>query len=158
MMADDKMTILMIDDDKMLLKLYEMAVVAHEDEMRLVMAENTGDGLKIAEDLKPDVILLDLILGTKKGDPVGELDKVNGFNFLLAVKGQEETRRIPVVIFSNLDTRKDQEKASDMGAADYIVKAKTSPEEVLHRLEEVVKVERAAWAVSDASKIKREVE
>jgi CheY-like chemotaxis protein len=143
--------ILMVDDDKMLLKLYEMAVEAHSEEFELVTAENTREGLELAEKEHPDVILLDLILGKKPGTPVDELDKANGFNFLLAVKGDPNTKRIPVIVFSNLDTRKDHEKATSLGASDYIVKAKTSPEQVLHQMEEVIKLDKAAWQVQDAA-------
>ncbi len=151
-MSDEKKKILMIDDDQMLLKLYEMAAEAHEDEFRLITVTNAKDGLRLAEKEKPDVILLDLILGKEPDVSVDDLDKVHGFNCLLALKGDEATKRIPVVIFSNLDTHKDHEKAMALGASDYIVKAKTSPEAVLHQLEEVIKLDNAAWRVHDSVK------
>lgn len=149
-MSDEKKTILMIDDDQMLLKLYEMAVQAHEDEFELLTAENTRDGMTLAEEKKPDVVLLDLILGKEPEAPMDDLDKANGFNFLLALKGDDATKRIPVVIFSNLDTRKDHERSRALGAADFIVKAKSSPEEVLDRVKDIIRLEEAAWRVRDA--------
>lgn len=152
-MPQEKKTILMIDDDKMLLKLYEMAVKAHEDEFELLTAEDTRDGMELAEEQHPDVILLDLILGKEPGAPLDALDKVHGFNFLLALKGEEATKRIPVIIFSNLDTHKDHEQARALGAADYIVKAKSTPEEVLHQAAEVIKLEEAAEKVRRAARV-----
>lgn len=120
----------MIDDDLMLLKLYEMTARTHE-EITFLTAINTVEGDKIAREQKPDVILLDLILGKEPNTPVTEVDKNHGFNFLIMLKGDPEIRDIPVIIFSNLDTKQDHDRARDLQAADYIVKAKTTPEDVL---------------------------
>ena len=126
---DKKVTILMIDDDQMLLKLYEMTAKAHE-EIIFLTATNTVEGDKIAREKKPDVILLDLILGKEPNTPVTDTDKNNGFNFLIMLKGDPEIKDIPVIILSNLDTKQDHDRAHELQAADYIVKAKTTPEEV----------------------------
>lgn len=125
-----KRKILMIDDDPMLLKLYEMTARTHK-EITFLTAINTVEGDKIAREQKPDVILLDLILGKEPNTPVTEVDKNHGFNFLIMLKGDPEIRDIPVIIFSNLDTQQDHDRARDLQAADYIVKAKTTPEDVL---------------------------
>src|SRR3989338_8584977 len=81
-----KRKILMIDDDPMLLKLYEMTARTHE-EITFLTAINTVEGDKIAREQKPDVILLDLILGKEPNTPVTEVDKNHGFNFLIMLKG-----------------------------------------------------------------------
>lgn len=60
-----------------------------------------------------------------------EIDKNHGFNFLVLLKGDEEISDIPVIILSNLDTKQDHDRAQDLQAVDYLVKAKTTPEEVL---------------------------
>lgn len=150
-MTKDKKTILMIDDDQMLLKLYEMAVQAHDDEFDLLTAENTRVGMSLAAEKQPDIILLDLILGKHSSTSLNELDKANGFNLLLALKGDENTKRIPIVIFSNLDTRKDHDRAKALGAADYIVKAKSTPSSVLQQIRDVMELDAAAWRIHDAA-------
>jgi len=147
-----KKKILMVDDDRILLKLYEMAVESHSDEFQLVTAENTVDADRLARTEKPDVILLDLILGKEPKTSIDEIDKLHGFNFLIALKDDEETREIPVVIFSNLDTRKDDEKARSLGAADYLVKARMLPEEVLNSLRETIGLEEAKSTIRNLSK------
>lgn len=120
----------MIDDDLMLLKLYEMTARIHED-ITFLTATNTVEGDKIVREQKPDVVLLDLILGKEPNTPVTEVDKNHGFNFLIMLKGDPEIKDIPVIILSNLDTKQDHTRARELQAADYIVKAKTTPEEVL---------------------------
>jgi len=147
-----KKKILMVDDDRMLLKLYEMAVESHAEEFQLITAENTVDADRLARTEKPDVILLDLILGKEPETSVDELDKSHGFNFLFALKADDETREIPVVIFSNLDTRKDDEKARSLGAADYLVKARMLPEEVLNSLRATIGIEEAKSTIRNLSK------
>jgi two-component system alkaline phosphatase synthesis response regulator PhoP len=148
-----KKKILMVDDDRMLLKLYEMAVESHADEFQLITAENTVDADKIARAQKPDIILLDLILGKEPETSVDELDKSHGFNFLLALKADDETKEIPVVIFSNLDTRKDDEKARSLGAVDYLVKARMLPEEVTNSLRETIGMEEAKKTIRNLSQV-----
>ncbi|MBI1833756.1 MAG: response regulator [Candidatus Andersenbacteria bacterium] len=125
-----KLKILMIDDDLMLLKLYEMTARTHE-EITFLTATNTVEGDKFARQQRPDVVLLDLILGKEPNTPVTEVDKNHGFNFLIMLKGDPEIKDIPVIILSNLDTKQDHDRARELQAADYIVKAKTTPEEVL---------------------------
>lgn len=144
-----KIKILMIDDDLMLLKLYEMTARAHE-EITFLPVNNTVDGDKIVREQKPDVILLDLILGKEPNTPVTEMDKNHGFNFLIMVKGDPGIRDIPVIILSNLDTRQDHERASNLQAADYIVKAKTTPEEVLEAAKGAVDIAGAAKKIREA--------
>ncbi|OGY35220.1 MAG: hypothetical protein A3D99_00935 [Candidatus Andersenbacteria bacterium RIFCSPHIGHO2_12_FULL_45_11] len=144
-----KKKILMIDDDEMLLKLYEMTARAH-DELIFLTATNTVDGDKIAREQKPDVILLDLILGKEPNTPVVETDKSHGFNFLIAVKTDADIKDIPVIILSNLDTKEDHNRAKELQAADYIVKAKTTPEDVLREAKNAIDIAGVEKKIRDA--------
>lgn len=141
--------ILMVDDDLMLLKLYEMTAQAHE-EIKFFTAANTIDADKITREETPDVILLDLILGKEPDTPITETDKSNGFNFLLALKNDPATGDIPVIILSNLDTRQDHERAIKLHAFDYIVKAKTTPKQVLQAAKGAVDITGAEKKIREA--------
>jgi len=99
-------TVLVVEDDPQsveLLNLYldqgGFEVVVHED----VLA-----GMEAARTLLPDAIVLDIML-----------PDLSGWDFLVLVKGDETTARIPVVIVSMLDERG---KGLALGAADYLVK------------------------------------
>lgn len=135
--------ILMVDDDQMLLSLYRLAVAVRSSEFELVTAENVEEADTLIRAPKPDVVLLDLILGNRPDTSNDELDKANGFNFLLMLKHDPETADIPVVIFSNLSSESDKEKARALGAADYLVKARLLPDEVLTALHQTVQLEDA---------------
>lgn len=147
--GEAKKKILMIDDDEMLLKLYEMTARSH-DELIFLTATNTVDGDKIAREQKPDVILLDLILGKEPNTPVVETDKSHGFNFLIALKTDNEIKDIPVIILSNLDTKEDHNRARELQAADYIVKAKTTPEDVLREAKNAIDIAGVEKKIRDA--------
>jgi len=144
-----KLQILMIDDDLMLLKLYEMTARTHE-EITFLTATNTVDGDKIAREQRPDVILLDLILGKEPDTPVTEVDKNHGFNFLIMLKADPEIKDIPVIILSNLDTKQDHDRAKELQAADYIVKAKTTPEDVFRAAKGAADIAGAEKKIRDA--------
>ena len=135
--------ILMVDDDRMLLKLYRLAVATRPNEFELLTAENVEEADKLIRQNRPDAVLLDLILGNRPDTSTDELDKANGFNFLLMLKDDPETADIPVVIFSNLSDRTDRDKAHALGAADYLVKAHMLPAEVLAALRQTVELDQA---------------
>ena len=63
---------------------------------------------EIVRVLQPDIVLTDIMM-----------PEVNGWEVLRALKEDEETAQIPVIIISILDQRK---LGSELGAADYLVK------------------------------------
>ncbi len=84
-------------------------------------------GLKLAKERKPDLILLDLIL-----------PKVNGFDVLKNLKEDRETKNIPVIVLTNLEGIEDVNKAIELGATTYLVKAKYSLEEVVEKIKKAL--------------------
>lgn len=137
-----KIKVLMIDDDPMLLKLYEMTAREYDD-IELVTATNTLEGNKKAREEMPDAILLDLILGKDPSELITDIDKNTGFNFLIMLKGDVEIKNIPVIVFSNLNTKQDQDRARELQAADYLVKADNSPNQVFEVIKGVVALDNS---------------
>lgn len=84
-------------------------------------------GLKMAREDKPDLILLDLVL-----------PKLHGFEVLKALKGDPETEDVPVIVLTNLEATADIEKALEMGATTYLVKATYSLEEVVEKIKKTL--------------------
>ena len=60
---------------------------------------------------KPDLILLDLMM-----------PRMDGFEVLRRLRANEETKSIPVIILSALNSNDDVAKGISMGAEDYITK------------------------------------
>ena len=118
-------TILFIEDESALQKTFGEIVT--QGGYQMISALDGETGLRVAKEKKPDLILLDLIL-----------PKIHGFDVLKKLKEENETRDIPVIILTNLETFEDVEKALKMGATTYLVKANYSLEEILEKIKKAL--------------------
>ncbi len=84
-------------------------------------------GLRLAKTKKPDLILLDLVL-----------PKAHGFEVLKRLKEDKETKDIPVIVLTNLEGIGDVDRAIELGATTYLVKANYSLEEVLEKIKKAL--------------------
>jgi DNA-binding response OmpR family regulator len=119
-MVNSSKKILIIEDDVFLNEL--MAKKLIEEGFDVIKAVNGEEGLEMAQQERPDLILLDLIL-----------PGMDGFEILEKIKEEPETSAIPVIILSNLGQREDIEKGFDLGADDYLIKAHFTPDEIVER-------------------------
>jgi len=92
----------------------------------MIVAENESDTLRLARAEKPDLILLDLLLRYE-----------NGLDILEKIKQDESLKNIPVIAFTNYDTKEYRERAAKLGALDFIIKAETTPGEITKRIKEI---------------------
>lgn len=118
-------TILLIEDESALQKTIGDAL--SQEGFSILSALDGEAGLRIAQEKRPDVILLDLIL-----------PKANGFDVLKSLKEKEETSGIPVVVLTNLESIEDIQKALDLGATTYLVKSNYTLEEVVEKVKQAV--------------------
>lgn len=121
-----KKRILFIEDQNNLQKLVAHALEEHG--LEVSSALNGQEGIEKAIEQKPDLILLDLILPKK-----------DGFEVLKQLKTQEQTKNIPVIILTNLDTSDNVQKAIDLGATTYLIKSNYKLEEIVEIINKVIK-------------------
>ncbi|GAH19128.1 unnamed protein product [marine sediment metagenome] len=117
--------ILFVEDESALQKTFGERLSQEGYEM--ISALDGEIGLRLAKTKKPDLILLDLIL-----------PKVNGFEVLKKLKAEVETKDIPVIVLTNLEGIGDVDKAIEMGATTYLVKADYSLEEVVEKIKKAL--------------------
>lgn len=119
-MENKKPVILVIEDELSLTKIYQQKL----QELYIVHIAKTGtDGIQKAKSLKPDLILLDMILP-------GEDD---GFDVLKNLKGNPDTATIPIFVATNLSQEwKDQ--AIELGADEYLTKTDISLEKIIEMI------------------------
>ena len=98
--------VLVIDDDLTAREL--MANHLREAKFKVVTAANGKDGLKLAEQLHPIAITLDILM-----------PEIDGLTVLSALRGNPELAGIPVIICTMTEN---QRKASTLGAAGYLTK------------------------------------
>ncbi len=84
------------------------------------LARDGAEGFKKIKELKPDLVLLDIIL-----------PNMNGYEILEGKKNDSEISDIPVIIISNSGQPVEINRALELGVKDYLVKAQFEPEEVL---------------------------
>ena len=86
-------------------------IVLKKQGYRVVTATTGPEALRIADDLKPDLILLDIVL-----------PGMDGFQVCQYLRKNPNTARIPVIMFSGLDRPADQRNAFAAGSDDYLTK------------------------------------
>lgn len=118
--------ILIIEDDKFLRELMVRKLTA-EHSFEISSTMDGESGLKAMKENKPDLILLDLIL-----------PGIGGFDVLGRMKEDRFLTDIPVIILSNLGQQNDVENGLKLGAADYMVKAHFTPNEILDKIKQVL--------------------
>jgi DNA-binding response OmpR family regulator len=115
-MDDIKKKILIVEDDNHLQMIYKTKL--ESDGYEIIQATTGQQGITLAKDKHPDLILLDIML------PEG----MNGFDVMGQLQIDANTKDIPIIVFTNLDSEK--QTAISMGAVDYVVKANTSIDEL----------------------------
>ena len=123
---DTKKLILLVDDDLTLREMYDERLKAEGFE--IVQATNGDEALKKAKEIKPAIVLLDVMM-----------PKINGFDVLKAMKSDAELKDIPVILLTALIQDVDRAQGKKLGAADYIVKSETMPGEVIEKIRAVLK-------------------
>lgn len=117
--------ILIIEDDDFLRSL---AVTKLEKEgFTVSMAPDGQQGLTLAQQELPEVVILDLML------PV-----MSGFDVLAALKASDATKGLKVIVFSNLGEEADIKKCLDLGASDYLVKANFTLDELVEKIKQLL--------------------
>jgi len=118
--------ILFIEDESALQKTF--GEVLKQEGYEMIPALDGEIGLRLAKSEKPDLILLDLIL-----------PRINGFEVLKQLKINEGTKEIPIIILTNLEKAEDIQKALELGAATYLVKANYTLTEVVEKVKKALK-------------------
>ncbi len=104
-----KKKLLIIEDETDLLQMLEFRAKKLGYEYK---SDVVGDkAIAIAEEFKPDIILLDLML-----------PKISGLGVLRGIKNKPETKSIPIIVFSALADKYVVEEAMDIGASAYFIK------------------------------------
>ncbi len=104
-----KISILAVDDVALNLLLVKKILQRYNFRIR-----TADSGIKALEEVaaeKPDLILLDILM-----------PGIDGFEVLSRLKADWNTKDIPVIILSALNSNKDIVRAYEMGAKDYITK------------------------------------
>lgn len=117
--------ILVIDDETSILKLLETTLRTAGYEP--ILANNGEEGLRLAEEERPNLILLDV-----------RMPKLSGWEVLRRLRQEEETKEIPVILLTALPPSRSNLTTSHILEADGYIAKPFDPQEVISVINEVV--------------------
>lgn len=123
--AEEKIFILVIEDDKFLRELLVRKLSAEGFDVK--NAIDAEAAFIILAERTPKIILCDIIL-----------PGVDGFEILRRIKEDPKLVDVPVVMLSNLGQKEDLERAMNLGAKDFMVKANFTLDEIVTKVRTLV--------------------
>ena len=117
----NKKTVLVAEDDAFYSNIYKFKL--NKEGLNVLTAVNGQEVLDQARKQTPDLILLDLIMPIK-----------DGFETLKELKADPSLKDIKVIVISNLGQDSDIAKTKELGAADYLIKANMSIQEMMDKI------------------------
>jgi len=112
--SSDEIRVLFVEDDPTVAQMYRLKLEL--DGYQVIMARDGEEGLRLADELGPDLVFLDI-----------RLPKMDGFAVLEGLRKCERTRNVPVVILSNYGEQDLVERGLKLGALEYLIKSQTTP-------------------------------
>ncbi|MES3031752.1 MAG: response regulator [Patescibacteria group bacterium] len=117
-----KKKILIVDDDSFLLDMYALKFSQNNFEVY-----TAGGGVQAIEKLKgglsPDVMLMDIIM-----------PEMDGFEMLGKINAEQLCPNCVKIVLSNKSQQSDIDQGTKLGVAGYIIKANSTPVEVISQV------------------------
>ena len=122
-----KRKILIVEDQTDLRKLVRMTLEFGDVEIH--EAENGAEGLRLAGELRPDLVLLDVLMP----------DALDGYQVCQRIKADPRLKGVKVVLLTARGQQTDLEHGQKVGSDAYLVKP-FSPLELIDKVEELIAV------------------
>lgn len=106
-----------VEDDLAIAQMYRLKFEA--EGYNVEIAENGKLGLALCEQMKPDMVLLDLMM-----------PEMNGDEMLEKMRKTDWGKKVKVIILTNVGEQEAPERLKDLGIAAFIVKADMTPRQV----------------------------
>lgn len=125
---EKKKKILFIEDERHFQEMLD--VVFKAEGFETFSAYNGVDGVRMAEEERPDIILSDLVLPKK-----------DGFNVINELKNNPNISNIPIIILTNLEESQNIEKVISSGAKMYLVKSNYTLDDIVAKVKDTLKID-----------------
>ena len=121
----EKKTILFIDDNPVDRSLISRLLTKHD--FKVILAEDGNQGIRLAQENKLDLLLLDILL-----------PGISGIELCKKFKKNQATQNIPVIFYTSIDTPKHLIDYASYGARDYIQKT-MPPQELISAINAILR-------------------
>lgn len=124
------MTILLVDDSTARMMIHSM--ILRDQGFKIIEAENGTDGIRLAQEQNPDIILLDVVL-----------PDINGVDVCRQLKTDPKTQHMLVMLISSIEIKSlHQSRGLDSGADGYLT-LPVSNEELISRVRAFERIKRS---------------
>lgn len=117
--------ILIADDDPFLIKIYSTRLRQEGHEVFTCYDGQTA--LDQIKQNQPDLVVLDIMM-----------PRLHGLDVLAEMRQDKKLKKTPVIFFSNLTHPDDRKEAEELGAAEFLEKAKLTPSQVIAAIHKYV--------------------
>jgi CheY-like chemotaxis protein len=125
-MEGGKKKILIVDDDNFLLDMYAFKFSQNNFEVHTALS-GTEALKKLKEGLRPDIILMDIIM-----------PGMDGFEMFEKINNEKLSENSIKIILSNKGQQEDIDRGISLGAAGYIIKVNSTPVEVINNVMKIL--------------------
>jgi len=113
--------ILLVEDEEIMISLLQKKLT--KEGYEISVARDGEEGLKAMREVRPDLVLLDIIM-----------PKMGGFEVMEEMGKDKNLKDIPVIVISNSGQPVELDKAQKLGAKDWLIKTEFDPQEVLNKV------------------------
>ena len=113
--------ILLVEDEELMIDLLQRKLT--KEGYEISVAKNGEEGLEAMKKVRPDLVLLDIIM-----------PKMGGFEVMEEMQRDKTLAKIPVIVISNSGQPVELDKAQKLGAKDWLIKTEFDPQEVIEKV------------------------
>jgi len=113
--------ILLVEDEEIMIGLLQRKLT--QEGYEISVARDGEEGLKTMKEIKPGLILLDIIM-----------PKMGGLEVMEEMAKDEGIKDIPVIVISNSGQPVELDRAQKLGAKDWLIKTEFDPQEVVDKV------------------------
>ena len=129
MKQSTKQTILLIEDDPLLIDIYSTKF--KESGFEVQVADSGEKALSLLSKVSPSLIVMDIVL-----------PHIDGWELLAVAQKQENLKNTKIIVLSNLGQKEEIEKGISLGADRYLIKAHFTPSQVVKEVRELLQGEK----------------
>lgn len=117
--------ILLVEDDVLIARIYRRKL--EDAGFHVLVAEDGVAAIKLVQEFKPDLVVLDLII-----------PKLSGSDVLKFIRQHQELKAVPVVVFSNAFMTKSWEQIAILGVQETLLKSAASPPQLIEVISRIL--------------------
>lgn len=117
--------ILLVEDEELVTKILERKL--REEGYEIYLAGNGEEGLKRMAEIRPDLVLMDIIM-----------PKMNGLEVMEKMNENLKLKNIPVIIISNSGEPVELNRVKELGAKDWLIKTEFDPIEIIEKVKKQI--------------------